>query len=76
MRPIALLVLLLVAASSAALAQTINDKQATFFMGRVRYSSSEGSDCSGVGRELMQFIFRLKSCSTASAAAILLPGSQ
>ena len=57
-RPIALLVLLHLAAGSAALAQATDDKQATFFMGRVRYSSNDGNDCSGVGQELMQLVSR------------------
>ena len=45
-------------ASGSAFAQTTDDKQATFFMGRIRYSSSDGNDCSGVGRELMQLVSR------------------
>jgi Domain of unknown function (DUF4159) len=39
-------------------AQSTDDKQATFFMGRVRYSSSDGNDCGGVGQELMQLVSR------------------
>jgi hypothetical protein len=38
--------------------QATDDKQATFFMGRVRYSSSDGNDCMGVGQELMQLVSR------------------
>src|ERR1700758_579028 len=36
----------------------LDDKQATFFMGRVRYSSSEGNDCPGVGQDLMKLVSR------------------
>ncbi len=50
--------LLLMVAAPDASAQSIEDKQATFFMGRVRYSSSDGNDCGGVGQELMQLVSR------------------
>jgi hypothetical protein len=39
----------------------LEDKQATFFMGRVRYSSSEGNDCSGVGEDLMRLVSRVST---------------
>jgi hypothetical protein len=43
----------------AAPAQSRDDKQATFFMGRVKFSSSrEGDDCTGVGQELMRLVSR------------------
>src|SRR5258708_51448 len=48
--------LLLLALSSPA--QPTDDKQSTFFMGRVRYNSSEGNDCSGVGQDLMRLVSR------------------
>jgi hypothetical protein len=38
------------------LAQDNEDKQATFFMGRVRYSSNDGNDCGGVGQDLMHLV--------------------
>jgi hypothetical protein len=38
--------------------QEFPDKQATFFMGRVRYSSNDGNDCGGVGHDLMQLVSR------------------
>jgi len=44
--PLPILLCITVAATSA-LGQSVDDKQATFFMGRVRYSSSDGNDCSG-----------------------------
>ena len=61
MRPIRLLVALVLvqmAVVTAALAQATDDKQATFFMGRVKYSANDGNDCGGVGRELMQLVSR------------------
>src|SRR6266550_3133052 len=41
-----------------ALAQPAEDKQATFFMGRVKYSSNDGNDCGGVGQDLMRLVSR------------------
>ena len=40
------------------LGQSADDKQATFFMGRVKYSSNDGDDCSDVGQELMRLVSR------------------
>ena len=57
-RSIPLILLACLAASLAALGQSKDDKQATFFMGRVKYSANDGNDCSGVGQELMQLVSR------------------
>src|SRR5215475_2635214 len=38
--------------------QSPDDKQATFFMGRIRYSSNDGNDCGGVGQDLMRLVSR------------------
>jgi hypothetical protein len=58
LRPILLILLAQLAAALPVFSQAFDDKQATFFMGRVKYSSSDGNDCSGVGQELMQLITR------------------
>ena len=50
--------LLLLALGVSAFGQAADDKQATFFMGRVKYSSSDGDDCTGVGQELMRLVSR------------------
>src|SRR5437879_9274425 len=42
----------------SARAQPTDDKQATFFMGRVRYSANDGNDCGGVGQDLMKLVSR------------------
>jgi len=39
-------------------AQALDDNQATFFMGRVKYSSNDGNDCGGVGQDLMKLVSR------------------
>ncbi|MCX6925865.1 MAG: DUF4159 domain-containing protein, partial [Verrucomicrobia bacterium] len=54
--PMLLVVLLSLAGGLAASGQTADDKQATFFMGRVKYSANDGNDCTGVGEELMQLV--------------------
>ena len=41
-----------------AFSQTSDDKLATFFMGRVKYSSNDGNDCGGVGQDLMRLVSR------------------
>ena len=38
--------------------QNTEDKQATFFMGRVKYSANDGNDCGGVGQDLMKLVSR------------------
>src|SRR6266576_1631884 len=52
-----LAVFLLLAATTAE-PQGLDDKQATFFMGRVKYSSNDGNDCGGVGQDLMRLVSR------------------
>src|SRR5437867_7487406 len=42
----------------SAFAQTTDDKQATFLMGRVRYSANNANDCGGVGQDLMKLVSR------------------
>src|SRR5438046_9640372 len=41
-----------------AIPQGLDDKQATFFMGRVKYSANDGNDCGGVGQDLMKLVSR------------------
>jgi hypothetical protein len=55
--PLAVLSLLLLS-SAGAFGQGSDDKQATFFMGRVKYSSNDGNDCGGVGQDLMRLVSR------------------
>jgi hypothetical protein len=38
--------------------QFSDEKQATFFMGRIKYSSNDGNDCGGVGQDLMKLVSR------------------
>ncbi len=38
-----------------------SNQSATFFMGRIRYSSNNGNDCSGVGRELIKLVSQVST---------------
>src|SRR5260370_37969003 len=44
--------------AGSACPQTAGDKNSTFFMGRIKYSSNDGNDCSHVGEELMSLVSR------------------
>jgi hypothetical protein len=44
--------------ASAAVPQGLDDRQATFFMGRIKYSTNDGNDCGGVGQDLMKLVSR------------------
>ena len=49
--------LLLLLTATPSLAQPgAEDRQPTFFMGRVKYSSNDGNDCGGVGQDLMRLV--------------------
>ncbi len=52
----ALLLTFFVLLVASAPAQTTDDKRATFFMGRVKYSANDGNDCGGVGQDLMRLV--------------------
>jgi hypothetical protein len=51
-------VLLWAGVAAAAPDQHRDDAQATFFMGRIKYSNNQGMDCANVGVELTQLISR------------------
>src|SRR2546430_869898 len=51
------LLFLLSTLAFSASGQVNEDKQATFFMGRVRYSANDGNDCGGVGQDLIKLVF-------------------
>ena len=52
------LLVVFVFSATAALAQGRDEKQATFFMGRLKYSANDGNDCTGVGNDLMKLVSR------------------
>ncbi len=53
-----ILLLSLLWSAGSAYPQTAGDKNSTFFMGRIKYSSNDGNDCSHVGEELMSLVSR------------------
>jgi hypothetical protein len=50
--------LLIATLASPAFGQNGDENLATFFMGRVKYSSNDGNDCGGVGQDLMKLVSR------------------
>ncbi|PWU20379.1 MAG: hypothetical protein C5B50_04115 [Verrucomicrobia bacterium] len=68
------LVLLLFGVLSAQ-SQSIDDKQATFFMGRVKYSANDGNDCGGVGQDLMKLVSRASTIKVQEERKVRLTDS-
>jgi hypothetical protein len=60
----------------AGLTQDLEDQQATFFMGRVRYSSNDGNDCGGVGQDLMRLVSRASTLKMQEERRIRLVDSE
>jgi hypothetical protein len=52
---------LVLASVAAAQVWEGGDAQATFFVGRVRYSKNDGADCTGVGRNMAQLVGRVST---------------
>src|SRR5213593_2712547 len=71
--PLPLLLMLLL--SPPAFPQA-DDKNATFFMGRIRYSSSEGNDCPGVGQDLMKLVSRASTIKVQEERRIKLTDAE
>ena len=57
-RTVLMLIILGLLGFTPAFPDTPDDKLATFFMGRVKYSSNDGNDCGGVGQDLMRLVSR------------------
>ncbi|HWQ92750.1 MAG TPA: DUF4159 domain-containing protein [Clostridia bacterium] len=55
---IIILIFLLDVAPGQIPAQGTDEKEATFFMGRIKYSANDGNDCGGVGQDLMRLVSR------------------
>jgi hypothetical protein len=51
-----LLAIAILLLASTPFAQQKDDKLATFFMGRVKYSANDGNDCGNVGKDLMNLV--------------------
>lgn len=46
---------------AVAYAQNRSDRDASFFMGRVRYSKNDGKDCRGVGRNMTKLVSQVST---------------
>src|ERR1700744_5375381 len=53
-----------------------DDKQATFFMGRLKYSNNDGDDCSGVGEDLMKLVSSASTLKVQDERKITLTGPE
>ena len=53
-----------------------DDKQATFFMGRIKYSSNDGNDCGGVGQDLMALVSRASTLKVQEERKVRLTDSE
>ncbi|MDB6028363.1 MAG: hypothetical protein JWM68_4586 [Verrucomicrobiales bacterium] len=53
-----------------------NDKLATFFMGRLKYSENDGKDCSGVGDDLMKLVSRASTLKIQEERQVKLSDAQ
>ena len=68
--------LLAILLTPSAFPQVADDKNATFFMGRIRYSSSEGNDCPGVGQDLMKLVSRASTIKVQEERRIKLTDAE
>ncbi len=57
--------------SQPAQPKTSNDKLATFFMGRVRYSKNNGNDCQAVGKSLLKLVSEASTINVSQDERIL-----
>lgn len=55
----------------SALPRRSADKQATFFMGRVRYSKNNGNDCTSVGKSLLKLVSEASTIQVSQDERIL-----
>ena len=61
---------------SPARGQSGDDKLATFFMGRLKYSSNDGNDCGGVGQDLMKLVSRASTIKVQEERKVRLTDPQ
>jgi hypothetical protein len=53
-----------------------DDKQTTFFMGRLKYSNNDGDDCSGVGEDLMKLVSSASTLKVQEERKVTLTGPE
>jgi hypothetical protein len=52
------------------------DKQTTFFMGRLKYSNNDGDDCAGVGEDLMKLVSSASTLKVQEERKVTLNGPE
>jgi hypothetical protein len=60
----------------ASVARAQEDRQATFFMGRIKYSANDGNDCGGVGQDLMRLVSRASTLKIQEERRLRLTDAQ
>jgi hypothetical protein len=73
---IALVVLLAASIAQAGWCADKDEKLATFFMGRVKYSTNDGNDCGGVGQDLMKLVSRASTIQVQEERRVKLGDAQ
>src|ERR1700722_9044515 len=53
-----------------------DDKQTTFFMGRLKYSNNDGDECSGVGEDLMKLVSSASTLKVQEERKVTLTGPE
>ena len=77
MKPRRLFVLMAVAAAvRLAWSQENDDRLATFFMGRIQYGRNMGSDCGGVGQDLLKLVSRASTIKIQEERKVKLTGEE
>src|SRR5277367_5271027 len=56
--------------------QASDNKQTTFFMGRLKYSNNDGDDCSGVGADLMKLVSSASTLKVQEERKVTLTGPE
>jgi len=74
-RTVLMLTILGLLGFTPAFPDTPDDKLATFFMGRVKYSSNDGNDCGGVGQDLMRLVSRASTLKVQEERKVRLTDS-
>jgi hypothetical protein len=62
--------------AGSAQSQNKDDKQATFFMGRLKYSADDGNDCGSVGQDLMKLVSRASTLKVQEERKVTLNGPE
>jgi hypothetical protein len=71
-----LMALVICFTTCAARPESKDELQATFFMGRLKYSDNDGNDCSGVGEDLMKLVSSATTLKVQEERMVTLKGPE